>query len=325
MAAPPAAEALRPETSTSGAPSPARRAQSPGPRLLTARTRRPQPRLSCSSTAPPEPCIAPSVAGAPKSTSPTSCRGLLLASSPHRQATAPGPSMLLPIPPRTCLPVDAPPPSRIHRNTLRLPASPHLRWRLQPPEALFRAIAGPCCRCQDPPNQGVPWPPPRHLDSPSPASTTTYGTRTTTAPNTKYYYKPEEFGWIKSLRRPVFRQVRLPVSSSTTTAGDLGHAKYTFELSIPQTPSSTTTQVPQERLYLYCRRGSDKYPYNKCTSTVVFGIAKNVKHPFEMTRPTSSNDPKYLSENETYTATVARIETDKSEDASTTTTHCARV
>ena len=70
-------------------------------------------------------------------------------------------------------------------------------------------------------------------------------------------------------------------------------------------------------MYLYRRRGSDKYPYNKCTSTVVFRIAMNIKHPFEMTRPTSSNDPKYLSENETYTATVARIETDKSEEAST--------
>ncbi|XBI63764.1 hypothetical protein VPH35_044112 [Triticum aestivum] len=140
----------------------------------------------------------------------------------------------------------------------------------------------------------------------------------------KYYYKPEEFGCIKSPRRPIFRQVRLPVSSSTTTAGDLGHAKYPFELSIPQAPSSTTTQVPRERLYLYHRRGSDKYPYNKCTSTIVFGIAKNVKHPFEMTRPTSLNDPKYLSKNETYTATVARIETDKSEDASTTLNHVRR-
>ncbi|EMS59344.1 hypothetical protein TRIUR3_33191 [Triticum urartu] len=55
-------------------------------------------------------------------------------------------------------------------------------------------------------------------------------------------------------------------------------------------------QVPRERLYLYRRRGSNKYPYNKCTSTVVLGIAKNVKYPFEMTRPTSSNDPKYLFE-----------------------------
>ena len=154
------------------------------------------------------------------------------------------------------------------------------------------------------------------LPSPRPGSTSTTPV--------KYYYKPREFGCIKSPRRPVFRQVRLPVSSSTTTAGDLGHAKYPFELSIPQAPSSTTTQVPRERLYLYRRRGSDKYPYNKCTSTVVFGIAKNVKHPFEMTRPTSSNDPKYLSENETYTATVARIETDKSEDASTTPNHVRR-
>ncbi|XBI64177.1 hypothetical protein VPH35_044403 [Triticum aestivum] len=271
MAAPPAAEALRPQTSTSSAPSPARHAHSPGPCLLAARIRRPQPRLSCSSTMLPEPCIVP-----------------------RRQAPAPGPSVLLPVPPRSCLPVDAPPPSRIHSNALLLPASPHVRWRLQPPEALLRAIAGPCCHCQDPPNQG-------------------------------YYYKPEEFGCIKSLRRPVFRQVRLPVPSSTTTTGDLRHDKYPFDLSIPQTPSSTMTQVPRERLYLYHRRESDKYPYNKCTSTIVFGIAKNVKHPFEMTRPTSSNDPKYLFENETYTATVARIETDKSEDASTTTTHYARV
>ncbi|XBI64294.1 hypothetical protein VPH35_044486 [Triticum aestivum] len=303
MVAPPAAEALRPQTSTSGTPSLARRAQSPGSRLLAARTCRPQPRLSCSSTAPPEPSIAPSIAGAPKSTSPTSCRGLLLASSPRHQAPAPGPSVLFPVPPRSCLPADAPPPSRIHSNALLLPASPHVRWRLQPPEALLRSIAGPYCHCQDPPNQGVPWPPPRHLDSPSPA----------------------KFGCIKSPRRPVFPQVRLPISSSTTTAGDLGHDKYSFELSIPQTPSSTTTQVPRERLYLYRRRASNKYPYNKCTSTFVFEIAKNVKHPFERMRPISSNNPKYLSENETYTATVARIKTDKSEDASTTTTHCACV
>ena len=74
-------------------------------------------------------------------------------------------------------------------------------------------------------------------------------------------------------------------------------------------------------MYLYRHRGSDKYPYNKCTFTVVFGIAKNIKHPFEMMRPTSSNDPRYLSENEMYTATVVRIETDKSEEASTTLNH----
>ena len=71
--------------------------------------------------------------------------------------------------------------------------------------------------------------------------------------NAKYHYKLEEFGCIKSPRRPVFRQVRLPVSSRTTTAGDLGPAKYPFELSLPQAPSSTTTQVPRERLYLYRR------------------------------------------------------------------------
>ena len=58
---------------------------------------------------------------------------------------------------------------------------------------------------------------------------------------TKYHYKPEEFGCIKSPRRPVFRQVRLPVSSRTTTVGDLGPVKYPFELSIPKAPSNTTT------------------------------------------------------------------------------------
>ncbi|XBI64899.1 hypothetical protein VPH35_044903 [Triticum aestivum] len=72
--------------------------------------------------------------------------------------------------------------------------------------------------------------------------------------------------------------------------------------------SSWIRQVPLQQVYL----------------SHVFGIAKNVKHPFEMTRPTSSHDPKYLSKNETYTATVARIETEKSEGASTTPNHVRR-
>ena len=59
-------------------------------------------------------------------------------------------------------------------------------------------------------------------------------------------------------------------------------------------PSTARTFVPLPS------PGSDKYPYNKCTSTVVFGIAKNVKYPFEMTRPASSNDPKYLFETTEY-------------------------
>ncbi|XBH78289.1 hypothetical protein VPH35_104592 [Triticum aestivum] len=90
---------------------------------------------------------------------------------------------------------------------------------------------------------------------------------------------------------------------------------------------STTTPKRQGRLCFVAPSGVIKYPKTilaPSTSTAVFGIAKNVKHPFEMTRPTSSNDPKYLSENETYIATVARIETDKSEDASTTLNHVRR-
>uniref|UniRef100_A0A8R7R0I4 Uncharacterized protein n=1 Tax=Triticum urartu TaxID=4572 RepID=A0A8R7R0I4_TRIUA len=47
------------------------------------------------------------------------------------------------------------------------------------PDALAAAARPPRC------HQGVPWPRPRSLDSPRLASTTTYGTRTTTAPNAK--------------------------------------------------------------------------------------------------------------------------------------------
>ncbi|VAH62301.1 unnamed protein product [Triticum turgidum subsp. durum] len=94
--------------------------------------------------------------------------------------------------------------------------------------------------------------------------------------------------------------------------GGHNYAKFHDELSTASTfvplPSPWIRQVPLQQVYLYR----------------VFGIAKNVKHPFEMTRPTSSNDPKYLSKNETYTATVARIETDKSEEASTTLNHVRR-
>ena len=53
-------------------------------------------------------------------------------------------------------------------------------------------------------------------------ASTKYTTRKTRTPNAKYYYKPEELGCIKSLRRPIFfvkfdyimtRQVPLPPSS----------------------------------------------------------------------------------------------------------------
>ncbi|EMS57389.1 hypothetical protein TRIUR3_33750 [Triticum urartu] len=90
---------------------------------------------------------------------------------------------------------------------------------------------------------------------------------------------------------------------------------------------STTTPKRQGQLCFVAPSGVVKYQKTilaPSTSTAVFGIAKNVKHPFKITRPTSSNDPKYLSENETYTATIARIETDKSKDASTTPNHVRR-
>ena len=98
-----------------------------------------------------------------------------------------------------------------------------------------------------------------------------------------------------------------PSPSTTSSSPDvydyrhLGSTRCRIPLRLPCTSTPRPDrQVPRERLYLYRRRGSDKYPYNKCTSTVVFGIAKNVKYPFEMTRPASSNDPKYLFETTEY-------------------------
>ena len=73
------------------------------------------------------------------------------------------------------------------------------------------------------------------------------------------------------------------------------------------------TTVTRERLHGYdkflsetCTSTDDPGHLRPCTTTVaenrqvhlylVFGIAKNVKYPFEMTRSASSNDPKYLFE-----------------------------
>ena len=91
----------------------------------------------------------------------------------------------------------------------------------------------------------------------------------------------------------------LVATSSSPNVNVYFHDRRLVPLRLPCTSTPRPDrQVSQEHLYLYRHRGSDKYPYNKCTSTVVFGIAKNVKYPFEMTRSASSNDPKYLSENE---------------------------
>ena len=90
----------------------------------------------------------------------------------------------------------------------RVAGVPPQRCRLEPPpcaksrhghhlpDALAAAARPPRC------HQGVPWPPPRPLESSRPPSTTTYGARTTTAPNAKYNYEPEDLGCIKFLYDP---------------------------------------------------------------------------------------------------------------------------
>jgi len=84
-------------------------------------------------------------------------------------------------------------------------------------------------------------------------------------------------------------RVRLPApkSASTTTFAMYIYTK-TGPTSTARTfvplPSPWIRQVPLQQVYLY----------------LVFGIAKNVKYPFEMTRSASSNDPKYLFETTEY-------------------------
>ena len=103
--------------------------------------------------------------------------------------------------------------------------------------------------------------------------------------------------------------VRLPApkSASTTTFAMYIYTK-TGPTSTARTfvplPSPWIRRVPLQQVYLY----------------LVFGIAKNVKYPFEMMRSASSNDPKYLFETTEYhyhrtlerllpTTTVARTST----------------
>ena len=81
------------------------------------------------------------------------------------------------------------------------------------PDALAAAARPPRC------HQGVPWPPPRPLESSRPPSTTTYGARTTTAPNTKFQDDDD------------------PSSSSTRVyhyVGDLGCTKFHYHKSNPE-------------------------------------------------------------------------------------------
>ncbi|XP_037449573.1 serine/arginine repetitive matrix protein 1-like [Triticum dicoccoides] len=213
----------------------------------------------------------------------------------------PGPRALLPHlrpPPRRPAPPREPPPPRL---------APPLRRPL---------LASPILLCID-----LPCAKPCHRPTTSPPQPELANIRPSSTPWGRWPWTPLLHRRMAASPRASsdYNKRLRDETPSTTTTGDLGPVKYPLDV-----PSSTTTQVPREHLYLYRRRGSDKYPYNKCTSTAVFGISKNVKHPFEMTRPTSSNDPKYLSENEMYTAIVARIETDKSEDASATPNHVRR-
>ncbi|EMS67766.1 hypothetical protein TRIUR3_23939 [Triticum urartu] len=156
---------------------------------------------------------------------------------------------------------------------------------------------------------------------------------------------------------PKTRELLLPETSTTTTLKEFGFVKFIYVCVRLHTRDSSSTSTGHPNVYERCTtpeglgyrqvpaparlHGRSFHYYTETARSTmfccpvrsrqvpedhigtkyiyaIFRIAKNVKHPFEMKRPTSSNDPKYLSENKTYTATVARIETDKSEDASTT-------
>nr|XP_045086341.1 uncharacterized protein LOC123494508 [Aegilops tauschii subsp. strangulata] len=120
-------------------------------------------------------------------------------SSPRRQAPRRSPAS--PAPPLPllhllsveCRPIDSPPRDASASSTIVPVAPPSRKPDLallllcfvlcrghHLPDALAAAARPPRC------HQGVPWPPPRPLESSRPPSTTTYGARTTTAPNAKF-------------------------------------------------------------------------------------------------------------------------------------------
>ena len=111
--------------------------------------------------------------------------------------------------------------------------------------------------------------------------------------STKYHYKPEEFGCIKSPRRPVFRQVRLPVSSRTTTAGDLGPTKYPFDTC---TPTARLRQVHLRNVYVsnvyhYARRRQDRFGIHQVPLPMTRTSTKTCTTTIAEIARTSTDDP----------------------------------
>ena len=83
-----------------------------------------------------------------------------------------------------------------------------------------------------------------------------------------------------------------------TTTSEEDFVKYPFgcakfDYMVRQVPLPTTPDI-YGRVPLPSPKNRQVYLY------LVFGIAKNVKYPFEMTRSASSNDPKYLFETTEY-------------------------
>ena len=112
-------------------------------------------------------------------------------------------------------------------------------------------------------------------ETPRPPSSTTWirRVRLLMGPVKFIYGSPNDYIRCGFRQVPLrMRQVRLhgPPSTSTDNPGHLRPC--------------TTTVAENRQVYLY----------------LVFGIAKNVKYPFEMTRSASSNDPKYLFETTEY-------------------------
>lgn len=84
---------------------------------------------------------------------------------------------------------------------------------------------------------------------------------------------------------------------------------------VPRRPSTCTPTSHGNAKYPSCRQDPQVEPRTFDDSWTVYNYR----------RPEDIRFVKYLSENETYTTTIARIKTDKSEDASTTPNHVRRL
>ncbi|XBI37175.1 hypothetical protein VPH35_122558 [Triticum aestivum] len=117
----------------------------------------------------------------------------------------------------------------------------------------------------------------------------------------------------------------IDTSPTTVASGSLGSIKSLDDKCItmrivPSTPSiprrsSTCTPTPH---------GNAKYPSCRQDPQVGPRTIDDSWTMYNYRRPEDVGFVKYLTQNETYTATVARIETDKSEDATTTLNHVRR-